>query len=490
MLQSTLPDTFGLVKRMLQEGLFLDPPLAGIEAEQFTGDAFALLETATEDLVNRYVDRADMAREFPHVPITDRLIYSSIYEFTASTAVLTAHTLYGHLNVNRDIARQSIEAVENFIQRHGYLTFVLTFGMIVIYHGLQAIHYYGEVKTKDFVSGSLHRPWVTYTLEDDAWYFEARGLILSLERDGEQYLTLTEDGLFLLQSLSRDLELSGYQKKRMQLLAISHFNGLEDMDALQEEAWPNALEERKRFIDVCDIHPGQTVLEIAIATGLLTVDGGLADRIGSTGSLTAIDISSVMISRAERKIQRAGLTNITLQQADVHRLPFADGTFERTVGFAFLHFTNRETALREIKRVTRPGGLVGIATPVTFSLDVPFFREWFAPLFTMAQRNLRERPKSYIPQPGEVEAAFEHVGFKDVMSVPCSSPWVFADPERVVRYVIEGLSMFSEELLELPWKARQEVIRELVDRGRVVCENTTLEERVIFLPGEFVTGRV
>jgi len=53
-----------------------------------------------------------------------------------------------------------------------------------------------------------------------------------------------------------------------------------------------------------------------------------ARRVGSTGKIVAIDIEPKMIERVQRRVQKAGVTNIEARLADVYALPFEDGTLD------------------------------------------------------------------------------------------------------------------------------------------------------------------
>lgn len=103
------------------------------------------------------------------------------------------------------------------------------------------------------------------------------------------------------------------------------------------------------------IQPGQRVLDVACGTGVLT--RAIAERIGPTGSATGVDINEGMLAVAQR-IAPA----IAWKQAPAEMLPFDDNSFDAVVSqFGLMFFTDRLAALREMVRVTRPGGRLAIA---------------------------------------------------------------------------------------------------------------------------------
>jgi len=71
--------------------------------------------------------------------------------------------------------------------------------------------------------------------------------------------------------------------------------------------------------------------------------------------VVATDISEPMLERA-RTAARGARASITVEQADVEALPFADASFDAAVGAWVLCSIDQPQALRELHRVLRPGG--------------------------------------------------------------------------------------------------------------------------------------
>jgi ubiquinone/menaquinone biosynthesis C-methylase UbiE len=77
---------------------------------------------------------------------------------------------------------------------------------------------------------------------------------------------------------------------------------------------------------------------------------------------TGIDLTPAMLDQARRLQAEKGLTNIEWVEGDVAHLPFADGEFSVvTARYAFHHFPDPLGVLREMIRVTKPGGTILIA---------------------------------------------------------------------------------------------------------------------------------
>ncbi|MCY0874696.1 MAG: methyltransferase domain-containing protein [Firmicutes bacterium] len=484
------PNTYELVLAMLAGGLFLDPPLAGIEREQYSGEASALLETATDDLLRRHVIQARLQKQLRDIPSSPRLIYSAVYEFLTSTATFIAHTRHGKLCVDVSIAKESIQRVDAYLRSYGFANLYWLYGTLSTYFNLHVIRYYGIMTRREFVLGQTHRPWISDTLEDELYYLESFNLLQQYNFDGVSHVALTQLGNSTFDELHHALEEANYLARRAQLLAVSHFDSMDNIEALQLEAWPHGMKQREHFLVMTGIRPGMKVLEAGIGTGVLTIDCGLADLVLPAGHVTGIDISAGMIERATQKAKAYGLNHVHLMQADVERLPFGDDSFDCSLGYEFLHYTNPLQALGELKRVTRPGGVVATAGPVLLDLEAPFFQEWFAPLLRMLRRRRGRQSSAYMLQPFEIETIYAKLGFQRFHRVFTHSEWVFVEPKRVIQYVLQGVSYFRDELLDLPWRAKEELVQELYRLGVEVCAKYPLEARRLHLPGEYVIGIV
>ncbi len=100
---------------------------------------------------------------------------------------------------------------------------------------------------------------------------------------------------------------------------------------------------------------GQRILDLAAGTGASSVS--LAR---SGADVVAADFSAGMIAEGRRR--HGGIPNLTFAEADATALPFADGEFDTvTISFGLRNVNDPDAALREMLRVTRPGGTLVIA---------------------------------------------------------------------------------------------------------------------------------
>lgn len=120
---------------------------------------------------------------------------------------------------------------------------------------------------------------------------------------------------------------------------------------------PHPFITRARLREALELQPGQRVLEVGPGTGHYAVP--VAGWLAPDGSLDAFDLQPEMLDHTVRAAQRAGLANLRPQQGDARELPYADASFDSAYLVAVLgEVPDPEGALRELRRVVRPGGRV------------------------------------------------------------------------------------------------------------------------------------
>lgn len=108
-----------------------------------------------------------------------------------------------------------------------------------------------------------------------------------------------------------------------------------------------------RFIEFAAVDDATTVLDLGCGTGSLSL--ALADALPRAG-ITGIDISQAYIDFARSKVADPRLS---FERGDAMALPYADRTFDAALSLLALNFIpDAEKAVREMARVTNPGGVV------------------------------------------------------------------------------------------------------------------------------------
>ena len=113
---------------------------------------------------------------------------------------------------------------------------------------------------------------------------------------------------------------------------------------------------RLSFLRAIPIERGATVLEVGCGTGVILRD--LVPLVGRGGRLAGVDRSRTVLAAARRLCRGTG---INLREADGAKLPFTDGGFDVTLAITLLlHVADPAAVVREMARVTRPGGRVAL----------------------------------------------------------------------------------------------------------------------------------
>ena len=124
------------------------------------------------------------------------------------------------------------------------------------------------------------------------------------------------------------------------------------------DTWARLTESkaRERCLAMAAIRDGESVLEVAVGTGLAF------ERIleaNPSGRNEGVDLTDAMLARAQRRVSGAGHTNYRLRVGDAYALDFADDSFDVLINnymFDLLPESDFPRVLGEFQRVLRPGG--------------------------------------------------------------------------------------------------------------------------------------
>jgi ubiquinone/menaquinone biosynthesis C-methylase UbiE len=107
------------------------------------------------------------------------------------------------------------------------------------------------------------------------------------------------------------------------------------------------------------LRTGMRLLDTGCGPGSITL--GLAEAV-APGEVVGIDVSASAIEHARTLASGRGVTNVGFEVADVCDLPFEDTSFDAGFMHAVLqHLPDPLRAVRDIHRVLRPGGVLGLA---------------------------------------------------------------------------------------------------------------------------------
>lgn len=209
----------------------------------------------------------------------------------------------------------------------------------------------------------------------------------------------------------------------------------------------------ERLIELADARPGMRLLDVATGTGTAL---RFAARRGAT--VVGVDRSPGMLAMARNPCRK-----LDLRHADVHALPFHDGSFDAvTCGLSLSHFSDCDGALREMIRVLRPGGRFvasawgeGSRLP-TGVVDELLDRHGGAPIgMELLDEETWLRPK-------QGSLALCRAGFADVSVRTEAFNGSFADPQKALVWTL-GWPLTASRVARLHLGCRERFRRESLE---------------------------
>lgn len=172
--------------------------------------------------------------------------------------------------------------------------------------------------------------------------------------------------------------------------------------------------------------PASSVLDVGCGPGTITLD--LAAAVGPGGRVVGLDAAGAAIEAARAEAARRGVTGVEFAVADVGALPYPDATYDVVHAHQLLqHLADPVAALRELARVTRPGGLIAARdadyAAMTWYPASEGMTTWLATYRALARLNGGE------PDAGRRLRGWAHAaGLVDVRAT--ASAWCYASAEE------------------------------------------------------------
>jgi len=239
----------------------------------------------------------------------------------------------------------------------------------------------------------------------------------------------------------------------------------EEKQVMAEESWnsPARLNTAERFrtqsaemgsavtdavVEAARLAPGLRVLDVGCGSGEPAIS--IATRLQGTGMVTGIDLAAAPLEVARLRARKLGFKNVEFRQGDVHALDFASASFDRvTSRLGVMFFSDLHGALREMRRVLRPGGQVVLLA--WGPMEQPYFERTIGTV-----RKLR--PELEIPatalsmfrfgKSGTLRWALEEAGFRGVEEETQDLPWDWrGSPQELWEY-FRGVTVPFRPLLE------------------------------------------
>jgi ubiquinone/menaquinone biosynthesis C-methylase UbiE len=208
------------------------------------------------------------------------------------------------------------------------------------------------------------------------------------------------------------------------------------------------------LIQIANPQPGESVLDVACGTGI--VARRVAPRGGSRGSVSGLDLDPDKISVARSAAEQEGLA-IEWHTGPAEQLPFQDGRFDLVLcQFGLMFFSDRHTALTEMRRVLKTGGRVVLS--VWQGLDRhPFYQT----LHHVSRQRLGKSSVGAVFSLGdadEVRRLLTKAGFQDIEIESLSIMARYPNPQEFLAWEIDVDPAETPALQNLDAEAQKAIL--------------------------------
>ncbi|SFR18828.1 Methyltransferase domain-containing protein [Desulfoscipio geothermicus DSM 3669] len=222
---------------------------------------------------------------------------------------------------------------------------------------------------------------------------------------------------------------------------------------------------------------GMNLLDCECGSG--TITAGLA-KVVAPGLVTGVDLELGQIEKARVYAQEQGISNISFRVASIYELPFPDETFDAVFIHALLqHLQTPLKALREINRVLKPGGIIGVRDDDQGGFILAPYSPQMERIIDFLKQFMRHNGGD--PCVGRRHRELlRQAGFINVQaSATCEYDGILEETQKRGNLAAKLLGQMIETVIDLGWASADEM-EELADAARKWGEHPDAFDAIIW----------
>lgn len=239
-----------------------------------------------------------------------------------------------------------------------------------------------------------------------------------------------------------------------------------------------------RLIEFANLQNGQKILDIATGTGIVALKA--AEKVGSTGKVIGVDISTGMLANAKQKLAATNLQNVEFIEADAENLDFSDNSFDIVLcSLALCYLTDIPAALRKWHRLIKTDGFIA-------------FNVWAENAFppSVVFREVARRHGIGVPNPNQqmgtierINQLLQEIGFQNIHIETQQFGWYFTPDTNTLKDIwrINAQNVFGYQVSQLSPEKLEECKAEYIREMQALPtteKGTWCDAPIFFVRGE------